>query len=122
MYTLSLQVMFTIVENTQVDSILTLSHVDRESRYACKSENLWKSIFEGHSLTMLEKGKSAGTWILNFRKSLNSAKLVSNIVNDIPTLKVDANIVPNINLNLVKDVSIIHLPGVTDKGKLEGSS
>ncbi|SHO33351.1 F-box domain [Cedratvirus A11] len=117
---LSLEVMFVIVESVEVDGLFVLSCVDREFRYACESENLWKRIFERHSLTMLEKGKNVGTWILNFRNSLASAKLAKDITNDIPTLKVDANIVPNINLNLVRDVSIIHLPGVTNKDKLEG--
>nr|WIL03136.1 hypothetical protein Cbor_306 [Cedratvirus borely] len=116
---LSLEVMFVIVEDVEVDNLFVLSCVDREFRYACESENLWKKIFERHSLTMLEKGKNVGTWILNFRKSLNSAKLARDITNSIPTLKVVANIIPNINLNLVRDAFTIHVPGITNKDKLE---
>ncbi|SOB74219.1 hypothetical protein BQ9231_00336 [Cedratvirus lausannensis] len=123
---LSTEVIFAILGKTKVDNLLALSSVDREFRDLCRSKTLWKRIFRKHCLTMLKKSKSTSTWILNFRNSLSSASLTADIIaranstDGILRFKTSTDMIPEVNLSLVGDASMIHIPKVTNKDKLEG--
>ena len=116
---LSSEVLFTITESTQVDSILTLSHVDREFRYACLDKTLWKAIFAKHDLTMLEEVKSVTSWVFNFQSSLVSKRLIDGLMQKLDKIHTVAEVIGPVELRLIKDTSIIHIPGVTDERELD---
>jgi hypothetical protein len=111
---LSLEVMFTILENTELDVLLGLSLVDRQFAHVCKSKDLWKRIFNRHGLVMLKKSKSVSTWTLNFKHSLLCKITADNLIED------PYYIIQDIDLASVNHASVIHIPGFTNKDKLEG--
>nr|WIL04800.1 hypothetical protein Cduv_320 [Cedratvirus duvanny] len=116
---LSLEVMFTIFEETEIDNVLGLSLVDTEFRKVFQDLILWKRIFSRHNLTILKKSKRVTSWVLNFQNSLVSKRVADNIMKKLDKIRNLQEIIKPITLTSIKDVSIIHVPKVTKKDHLE---
>ncbi|SHO33350.1 F-box domain [Cedratvirus A11] len=117
---LSLEVVFAILENSEVEHLVVLSSVDKEFRDVCESKTLWKRIFRKHCLTMLEENKSTSSWMANFNRSLSSKTSVDNFIYNILPYKCLYVSILDIDLISVDSASIIHIPGATNKDELEG--
>nr|WIL03417.1 hypothetical protein Cplu_301 [Cedratvirus plubellavi] len=117
---LSLEVVFAILESSEVEHLAILSSLDREFRDLCKDKTLWKRIFNKHSLTMLEENQSTSAWIANFKRSLSSKTLVDDLIYNILPHKCLYVSILDIDLISVDSASIIHIPGATNKDELEG--
>nr|WIL03046.1 DNA-directed RNA polymerase subunit [Cedratvirus borely] len=111
---LSLEVLFAILENVEVKDLLRFSFLCTQYRDVCKSKTLWVKIFNGHGLVILRKSKSLGSWVANFYNSLIAMRMADRFINQRYIFAVGP-----VNLRSVKDVSIIHIPGVTDKSELQ---
>ncbi|SOB74206.1 hypothetical protein BQ9231_00323 [Cedratvirus lausannensis] len=111
---LSLEVLFAILENVEVKDLLRFSSLCTQYRDVCKSKTLWVKIFNGHGLVILRKSKSLGSWVANFYNSLIAMRMADRFIN-----QRDVFAVRPINLRSIKDVSIIHIPGATDKSELQ---
>nr|WIL03396.1 DNA-directed RNA polymerase subunit [Cedratvirus plubellavi] len=110
----SLEVVFAILENVEVKDLLRFSSLCTQYRDVCKSKTLWVKIFNGHGLVLLKKSKSLGSWVANFCNSLIAMRMADRFIN-----QRDVFAVRPINLRSIKDVSIIHIPGATDKSELQ---
>ncbi|SPN79419.1 F-box domain-containing protein [Cedratvirus Zaza IHUMI] len=110
---LSLEVLFAILENVEVKDLLRFSSLCTQYRDVCKSKTLWVKIFNGHGLVILRKSKSLGSWVANFYNSLIAIRMVNEF-----TARPIFVMAP-INLKSIRDVSIIHVPGVTNKDELQ---
>ncbi|SPN79577.1 F-box domain-containing protein [Brazilian cedratvirus IHUMI] len=124
---LSREVLFVILQEVEVGNLFGLSLVDRELKQMCADKNLWKKIFAKEGLIMLEQSESLGSWILNYKNSLGSLTKTSTIMRATysiigsrsPFSFTPAKIVPDIDLNLIGNASMIHVPGVTNEDELQ---
>ncbi|SPN79423.1 F-box domain-containing protein [Cedratvirus Zaza IHUMI] len=116
---LSLEVLFTIMTTMKAKALLGLSLVDREFRQVCQDKTLWTRIFNKHNLVMLRKSHGIASWVLNFNDSLSSRRLVSKTMENLDKIYSIKKIIDDTSLQEIKDVSIVHVPGVTRKDELE---
>lgn len=114
---LSIEVLFVILEEIKVEDVSKFSSLCTEFRQTCKDKALWRRIFNKHNLVMLKESCSLHSWVLNFQNSLVSKRLVDKVIRG---NKEDGSIIEEVRLQSVVDASLIHVPGVTDEDELEG--
>ncbi|SPN79582.1 F-box domain-containing protein [Brazilian cedratvirus IHUMI] len=113
---LSPEVLFVILQEMEVENIRRISFVDRGFRDLCKSKVLWQRIFSKHNLVMLKKSCSLRSWLFNFQNSLVSKRLADKVMRE---NKSNSHVMEKVRLESILDVSVIHMPGVTDEDELD---
>ncbi|SOB74207.1 hypothetical protein BQ9231_00324 [Cedratvirus lausannensis] len=116
---LSLEVIFAILESTEVDDLFKLSSVCVQFRQTCKDKVLWKRIFNKHNLVMLKKSRSISTWISNFTLSVMCKERVDKYIQKVDKVRNIETVVLPIQMSKITGASVIHIPKVTNKDDLE---
>lgn len=113
---LSSEVLFVILQEMEVENIRRMSFVDSKVRDLCKSKLLWQKIFSRYGLSILKKSYSLRSWLLNFQNSLVSKRLADKVMRE---NKSNGPVIEKVRLESILDVSVIHVPGVTNKDELD---
>ncbi|SHO33352.1 F-box domain [Cedratvirus A11] len=116
---LSLEVIFAILESTEVDDLFKLSSICVQFRQTCKDKVLWKRIFNKHNLVMLKKSRSISTWISNFILSVMCKEKIDKYMQKVDKARNIGTVVMPVQMSEITDASAIHIPKVTNKDDLE---